>query len=166
MMRCDNQCHCFPCQCSQQSETMSCTTSLHLELTPPFTKQQPKSAIPWSSNPRRPRLRRPLNTITYFESHMCPSLNCLILSKLDKDFIKIVIYRVLTSLKYWHSNGLVHCDRKPENTLLRRAGSPQSAVLADFGYTHPVAGMPVGAEFLGSRCYAWPEARKSRPLRN
>jgi serine/threonine protein kinase len=77
---------------------------------------------------------------------------------LDEHSIKVVIYRMLTALKYLHSIGLVHCDVKPENILLLRAGSPQSAVLADFDYARPVAGMPAGGEFLGSRCYTSPEA--------
>jgi serine/threonine protein kinase len=82
---------------------------------------------------------------------------------LDEDSVKAVIYSILTALKYLHSIGLVHCDVKPENIFLLRAGSPQSAVLADFGYARPAAGMPAGAEFLGSACYASPEAWKGEP---
>ena len=78
---------------------------------------------------------------------------------LDPDIIRYLMYQMLSALDYLHRRNLVHCDVKPENTLVMRNCHLR---LTDFGLTHAA---PVAPELLQTDWYRAPEVIDgSRPF--
>ena len=46
---------------------------------------------------------------------------------------KIIIYSLVKTLNYLHSNKIIHRDIKPENIIFRNKLDFKSAVISDFG---------------------------------
>jgi len=62
---------------------------------------------------------------------------------------KLIIFRLLSAIKYLHRIGIVHRDLKPENILLKRPNDDTDFVVADFGLSkfaapHEVMNLPCG----------------------
>jgi serine/threonine protein kinase len=56
-----------------------------------------------------------------------------------ENFISLVTLQTMKGLDYLHSNGLVHCDVKPENIVLSIQGIVK---IVDFGHVHRIGDIP------------------------
>ena len=71
-----------------------------------------------------------------------------------------VMHRVAAALAFLHEHGVIHCDLKPENIVIRHGD--QRPVLIDFGLARPLQHdgrevLDVRATNVGSVCYMAPE---------
>jgi dual specificity tyrosine-phosphorylation-regulated kinase 2/3/4 len=100
----------------------------------------------------------------WFRGHLCIEFELLTVNLYDllknnrfqgaqKGFIRRVAMQVLVALKLSHSLGIVHCDLKPENVVLRRENK-SGIKLIDFG-----SAWTAGAKefYIQSRFYRAPE---------
>jgi serine/threonine protein kinase len=69
--------------------------------------------------------------------------------------VSSVAWQICSALSFIHETGLVLCDLKTENVLLRRTPGGDHVALADFGLAHQI-GVQIDA-FIGSPTYAAPE---------
>lgn len=78
--------------------------------------------------------------------------------RLTRADIVPLVSDVLAGLAYVHQRGIVHCDVKPENILLRYCGDRWVAKLSDFGLAQPKQVRTPGSLVqVGSPPYAAPE---------
>jgi calcium/calmodulin-dependent protein kinase I len=72
--------------------------------------------------------------------------------------VKVIIFNILHTLAYLHSQDIWHRDIKPENLLVMDYSlSPNCVVLADFGFARHIPEGFCDDEFCGSLEYAAPE---------
>ncbi|CAD8213286.1 unnamed protein product [Paramecium octaurelia] len=67
----------------------------------------------------------------------------------DEKTVANIMYRILQSIDYIHSMGVLHRDIKPENLILRTKGDMADVVIADFGladYYNP------SGDYMFKRC--------------
>ena len=57
--------------------------------------------------------------------------------------IKPFARAVITAVAALHDSGIAHCDLKPENLVLRRAGDLSSVVVIDLGCARQNGAMPL-----------------------
>jgi serine/threonine protein kinase len=69
--------------------------------------------------------------------------------------VSSVAWQICSALSFIHETGLVLCDLKTENVLLRRTSGGDHVALADFGLAHQI-GVQIDA-FIGSPTYSAPE---------
>ena len=78
-----------------------------------------------------------------------------------------VIWRLCGALSYLHGRGMVHCDLKPANVIIRASGQP---VLVDFGLASRFAGrknreaLSGRREVEGTSAYMAPEQIRATPV--
>ncbi|MEO1268856.1 MAG: protein kinase, partial [Myxococcota bacterium] len=78
-----------------------------------------------------------------------------------------VIWKLCGALSYLHGRGLVHCDLKPANVIIRASGQP---VLVDFGLASRFAGrknreaLSGRREVEGTSAYMSPEQIRAAPV--
>jgi hypothetical protein len=100
-----------------------------------------------------------------FQGHLClvfEELSVNLLDFLKKNhfqgfhlkFVKRVAFQVLIALRHSHSLGVVHCDLKPENIMLRNEKKSCLKVI-DFGSAYCPGGRVY--DYLQSRFYTAPE---------
>lgn len=77
-------------------------------------------------------------------------------SRLDEERIRLYTRQILLGLDYLHGNGVVHCDIKSENVLIREDG----AVIADLGCAKSVQGGGGGSVFYGTPVFMAPEVAR------
>ena len=70
------------------------------------------------------------------------------------NFVKRLTLQILIALKYSHGLGIVHCDLKPENIMLK-VENKSSAKVIDFGSAHCAGGEKF--DYIQSRFYRAPE---------
>jgi len=73
---------------------------------------------------------------------------------LKEDEVRIFAFQILNSLNFIHKEGVIHCDIKPENIVMRNWGKT-GVKLIDFG-TSCFQGKQV-YDYLQSRYYRAPE---------
>ncbi len=78
---------------------------------------------------------------------------------LDDDTVLSCLRDVLEALQHLHGLGMIHCDIKPENVLVRLddAGHPASFVLADLGAAAPLREARESHHTTASPAYVAPE---------
>jgi len=75
------------------------------------------------------------------------------------------VKQVADALSYAHGQGLIHCDIKPENILLKKE---DEVLVSDFGIAeiaHATQSMPSPKEVVGTPAYMAPEQFRGRPHR-
>uniref|UniRef100_F6HEQ4 mitogen-activated protein kinase kinase kinase n=1 Tax=Vitis vinifera TaxID=29760 RepID=F6HEQ4_VITVI len=77
-------------------------------------------------------------------------------NRLDEDWIRLYTRQIVLGLEYLQFNGLVHCDIKSENVLIREDG----AVIADLGCAKSVHGNGGGSVFSGTPVFMAPEVAR------
>ncbi|TKR93004.1 hypothetical protein L596_007541 [Steinernema carpocapsae] len=82
---------------------------------------------------------------------------------LDERATRYLLVQILTALKYLHSQGIAHCDLKPENVLLSDMNSnfPQSK-LCDFGYARFIGDDHFRKTIVGTPAYLAPEVLQKK----
>lgn len=68
-----------------------------------------------------------------------------------------ILLQVLDGLAHAHARGVVHCDLKPENVLLRASQDGVRAQIADFGIAHALRSADGPGEIRGTPHYMAPE---------
>jgi calcium-dependent protein kinase len=69
---------------------------------------------------------------------------------------KLLVYKLLTSVKYMHHKNVVHRDLKPENIIFATDDENQTKLI-DFGDAVVVKSNHTYTEFVGTPCYLAPE---------
>ncbi len=87
-----------------------------------------------------------------------PTLRDAMAKSIDPAHALDLLSRIAFALAAIHPAGVVHCDIKPENIILRGAGAP---VLVDFGIAH-IVGKPTPKG--GTRAYMAPEQSRGRRI--
>ncbi|MGK0362961.1 MAG: serine/threonine protein kinase, partial [Bradymonadia bacterium] len=68
-----------------------------------------------------------------------------------------ILVQILQGLAHAHAHGVVHCDLKPENVLLRSARDGVRAQVADFGIAHALRTVIGPTQIQGTPSYMAPE---------
>ena len=89
-----------------------------------------------------------------------PTLRAAMAKSIDPVRALDLLARIAFALAAIHPAGVVHCDLKPENVILRGEGSP---VLVDFGIAR-IAGEPRLRLKGGTRAYMAPEQARGRKV--
>jgi len=80
-------------------------------------------------------------------------------SKINSDEIMLIVRQVADALEYLHSQGLCHCDIKPDNILINQQGQ---VFLTDFGISQSI-GEPLESK-RGTPRYMAPEQYLQQPV--
>ena len=75
---------------------------------------------------------------------------------IKEEFVKKVLFQLLSALNYLHENNIVHRDIKPENILIFRA-EPLVVKLSDFAASGYYVKNKEYSDFIGSPLYYSPE---------
>ncbi len=75
--------------------------------------------------------------------------------------VRDILHQVCVALHYAHEEGIVHCDVKPGNIMLRSDGRVQ---VADFGIAKAMGSMTLTAVMPGTPAYMSPEQCRNQPL--
>ncbi len=78
--------------------------------------------------------------------------------------LRLLLAGVVEALRYVHAAGVVHCDLKPSNFLVREAEGalPPRGVLTDFGLARPIGAAP-REKGEGTLAFMSPEQRGAQP---
>lgn len=85
--------------------------------------------------------------------------------RLSERQTKVIVYQILTALRFLHNLDIVHCDLKPENVLLSgicsKSGMPQIK-LCDFGFARIIGQESFRRSVVGTPAYLAPEVINNR----
>ena len=88
---------------------------------------------------------------------------------LDAEHRYDLLTQILEGIAYLHSEGIIHCDLKPQNVLIARRGDRYIPKITDFGISKQLdedQSSAVSNSVLGgTRSYASPEQLKERTIR-
>ena len=82
-------------------------------------------------------------------------------SRIPEKISAKIFLKIISTVKYLHSNNIAHCDIKPENILLDKNYNPK---LSDFGFSQSFnreKGDYLLHQFNGTNIYCAPETRKA-----
>lgn len=99
---------------------------------------------------------RPFFTMDYFPGQ---PINQVFNKNCNPDDLTAVLLQLLDALDTIHSQGLIHCDLKPQNILVRRCDNGFEAKLLDFGFAEQVS-LVEANEPRGTLGYIAPEVFK------